>query len=53
MVYYLWNKKKEKSCGAIVYRLLGTDLYILMIQMNLGQWSLVKPRKENWVYDIK
>ena len=22
--------KKEKSCGAIVYRYLGTDLYILI-----------------------
>ena len=34
--------KKEKSCGAIVYRYLGTDLYILMIQMNVGHWSFPK-----------
>ena len=38
--------KKEKSCGAIVYRYLGTDLYILMIQMNLGHWSFPKGHVE-------
>ena len=40
------NVKKEKSCGAIVYRYLGTDLYILMIQMNVGHWSFPKGHVE-------
>ena len=38
--------KKEISCGAIVYRYLGTDLYILMIQMNVGHWSFPKGHVE-------
>ena len=40
------NVVKEKSCGAIVYRYLGTDLYILMIQMNVGHWSFPKGHVE-------
>ena len=38
--------KKEKSCGAIAYRYLGGELYILMIQMNLGHWSFPKGHVE-------
>lgn len=38
--------KKEKSCGAIVYRYNQGDLYILMIQMNLGHWSFPKGHVE-------
>ena len=40
------NIKKEKSCGAILYRYLGVDLYILMIQMNIGHWSFPKGHME-------
>ena len=38
--------KKEKSCGAIVYRYNQGDLYILMIQMNFGHWSFPKGHVE-------
>ena len=38
--------KKEKSCGAIVYRYNAGDLYILMIQMNVGHWSFPKGHVE-------
>lgn len=38
--------KKEKSCGAIVYRYLNGELYILMIQMNVGHWSFPKGHVE-------
>ena len=38
--------KKEKSCGAIVYRYNAGDLYILMIQMNIGHWSFPKGHVE-------
>ena len=38
--------KKEKSCGAIVYRYSAGDLYILMIQMNVGHWSFPKGHVE-------
>ncbi len=38
--------KKEKSCGAIVYRYYNNDIYILMIQMNFGHWSFPKGHVE-------
>ena len=38
--------KYEKSCGGIVYRYKEGDLYILMIQMNLGHWSFPKGHVE-------
>lgn len=38
--------KKEKSCGAITYRYYNGDIYILMIQINLGHWSFPKGHVE-------
>ena len=38
--------KYEKSCGGIVYRYKEGELYILMIQMNLGHWSFPKGHME-------
>ncbi len=40
--------KKEKSCGAIVYKYLDDELYILLVRHNVGHWSFPKGHMENY-----
>lgn len=39
--------KKEKSCGAVVYKYIDSDLYILLIKMNGGHYSFPKGHVED------
>ncbi len=34
--------KKEKSCGAIIYKYIDNELYILILKHNKGHWSFSK-----------
>lgn len=37
---------KEKSCGAIVYKIENSKLYILLLKHNMGHWSYPKGHVE-------
>ncbi len=39
--------KKEKSCGAVVYKYENNQLYILILKMKLGHFSIPKGHVEN------
>lgn len=39
--------KKEKSCGAVVYKKEQNQIYILIEQMRLGHYSIPKGHVEN------
>jgi 8-oxo-dGTP pyrophosphatase MutT (NUDIX family) len=39
--------KKEKSCGAVVYKYINKELYILLLKHNMGHWSFSKGHIEN------
>ena len=39
--------KKEKSCGAIIYKYDNSCLYILLLKHNLGHWSFAKGHMES------
>lgn len=34
--------KKEKSCGAIIYKYENNELYILLLKHNQGHWAFAK-----------
>lgn len=38
---------KEKSCGAVVYKFINNELYILILNMRLGHVSIPKGHVEN------
>lgn len=38
--------KKEKSCGAIVYKIENNELYFLLLKHNAGHWSFAKGHVE-------
>ena len=37
---------REKSCGAIVYRMVGSNIEVIVLRMNYGHWSLPKGHME-------
>ena len=37
---------KEKSCGAVVFKKIKNDIYILLIKHNVGHWSFPKGHVE-------
>lgn len=37
---------REKSCGAVVYRMNGSNIEVIVIRMNYGHWSLPKGHVE-------
>ena len=37
---------KEKSCGAVVYKKINNDIYVLLIKHNVGHWSFPKGHVE-------
>lgn len=39
--------KKEKSCGAVIYKYENSKLYILLLKHNQGHWSFSKGHVEN------
>ncbi len=39
--------KKEKSCGAIVYKILKNKVLFLLLKHNRGHWSFPKGHVEN------
>lgn len=39
--------KREKSCGAIIYKYENSKLYILLLKHNQGHWSFSKGHIEN------
>lgn len=39
--------KKEKSCGAVIYKYENSKLYILLLKHNQGHWSFSKGHIEN------
>lgn len=39
--------KKEKSCGAVIYRYQNNELYILLVKHNAGHYSFPKGHVEN------
>lgn len=38
--------KKEKSCGAVIYKIRDEQLYILLLKHNAGHWSFAKGHVE-------
>ena len=30
--------KKEKSCGAVIYKFEENEVYVLLLKHNLGHW---------------
>ncbi len=38
--------KKEKSCGAVIYKIENENLYILLLKHNAGHWSFAKGHVE-------
>ena len=40
------NIKKEKSCGAVVYKIINDQRYYLVEKMNLGHTSIPKGHVE-------
>ena len=45
--------KKEKSCGAVVYKQIGKEYFFLIEKMNLGHYSLPKGHVENGETEIQ
>lgn len=39
--------KKEKSCGAIIYKIEDNNIKILLLKHNVGHWSFPKGHVEN------
>lgn len=39
--------KREKSCGAVIYKYENGKLYILLLKHNQGHWSFSKGHVEN------
>ena len=39
--------KKEKSCGAIIYKYINNEIYILLVKHNKGHWSFPKGHVEH------
>ena len=39
--------KREKSCGAVIYKYENSKLYILLLKHNQGHWSFSKGHVEN------
>lgn len=39
--------KREKSCGAVIYKYENSKLYILLLKHNQGHWSFSKGHIEN------
>ncbi len=37
---------KEKSCGAVVYKYVDDDIYVLLVKHNIGHWSFPKGHVE-------
>lgn len=33
---------KDKSCGAVVYKFINDDIYVLLVKHNAGHWSFPK-----------
>ena len=40
--------KKEKSCGAVIYKYFNNELYILVLKHNKGHWSFSKGHMEDY-----
>lgn len=38
--------KREKSCGAVVYKIENNELYFLLLKHNRGHWSFPKGHME-------
>ncbi len=38
--------KKEKSCGAIIYKMVNDQFYIFLVKHNTGHWSFPKGHVE-------
>ena len=38
--------KKEKSCGAVIYKFEENEVYVLLLKHNLGHWSFAKGHVE-------
>ena len=39
--------RKEKSCGAIIYKYVDNELFILFLKHNLGHWAFAKGHVED------
>lgn len=39
--------RKEKSCGAIIYKYVDNELFILLLKHNLGHWAFAKGHVED------
>ena len=39
--------RKEKSCGAVIYKYIDNELFILLLIHNLGHWSFAKGHVED------
>ena len=39
--------RKEKSCGAVIYKYIDNELFILLLKHNLGHWSFAKGHVED------
>ena len=38
--------KKEKSCGAVIYKFEEDEIFVLLLKHNLGHWSFAKGHVE-------
>ena len=45
--------KKEKSCGAVVYKIMNNQIYFLIEKMQLGHYSLPKGHVESRESEIE
>ena len=39
--------RKEKSCGAVIYKYIDNELFILLLKHNLWHWSFAKGHVED------
>lgn len=44
---------KEKSCGAVIYKIIDNEIYFLILHMSLGHYSLCKGHVENKESEIE
>ena len=45
--------KKEKSCGAVIYKFEENELYVLLLKHNLGHWSFAKGHVESGETEVE
>lgn len=44
---------KEKSCGAVIYKIIDNEIYFLILHMSLGHYSLCKGHVEGKESEIE